>query len=179
MSFLIVDANVISKVRRVNDDCSLLDFFPAAYGLDCAYHRQQYLETPCSDVLRKPDCKDIRKSQHGERVINFATTYGKDISKITRDLADVEILCFAHNNKGSIVLTCDSNLLEVCARLQIEHTCFKAALRKVDDYLDGGLFPDSSMNTDWMQKEQDPFCNYSITSRCFLCDPGNECDCHL
>nr|VFK29513.1 MAG: hypothetical protein BECKMB1821I_GA0114274_101039 [Candidatus Kentron sp. MB]VFK74812.1 MAG: hypothetical protein BECKMB1821H_GA0114242_101039 [Candidatus Kentron sp. MB] len=180
MPFLILDANIISRIRRVDHDCSLLNFFSVAYGLDCAYHRQQYLETPCSMVLQKPDCKDLRKRQHGEHVIDFANKYKKEISKITRDLADVEILCFAHDNEGSIILTCDSNLLKVyCMRSTWNRTyLFQSCFETIDDDLDGGLFSDSSMNTDWMQNDPDPFCNYSISSKCFLCDPDKKCQFH-
>jgi hypothetical protein len=178
MTHVILDSNFISRIRRVDSDCGLIELFGDAYEGQCVIHCNQYRKNPCYG-LANPACDDLAKKISMEDYLLFTMNHERDFVKISRDAVDIEILFFATEQEpGSIVLSGDSNLLEICAHFSVKHYCFKAAMHHLENQV-GGVFDDSFYKTAEMynQNGDDPFFHYPVMKekRCAPCDPSRDC----
>lgn len=183
MPYAIFDTNFITQIYRVDPSCSLLDLISDYYHSECVFHEVEYNISSCNK-RRNPPCTHIGTLQSDEDVLYFTMNHKEDISKIVMgkkersNVPDVQFICLAVNNNGTIILSGDSSLLEACYKLSIPRDCFKSSLRKLDRAYEGAIFEHPEFHTREMNDPNGdhPYFHYSCSKRCPMCDPEKQCE---
>lgn len=178
-SFLYLDASFVSRLQQVDGSCELLEFFSLSENdANCVIKSDQYFQSPCNHF--DSNCSDLDDLFSDEAAVN---TFRKgkikiDLSRIIKDPADVKAFLWAHDTQDAAIWTCDKNLLALCRDYEIPRYCFKAALLKLDNYLDGAIKKEANYTIQKMDDGDDPFFNYNKNSRCDShCGLSHSCVC--
>jgi len=177
--YVYLDVCFISRLRRIDASCELLDFFSEyakdCFNSQCVIVKSQYEHSPCNHFQH--NCKDINDIITDEEILLIKDNTDIDYTTISRDPVDVKILLWATENGNVAIWTCDKNLLKICWRYGISRSCFKAALKALDRWLDGDIFHSSGYNVNIMKTGDDPSFHYNVNSWCDVYCKLTECIC--
>ncbi|MBN1141165.1 MAG: hypothetical protein JXB25_05150 [Deltaproteobacteria bacterium] len=161
-------------MRRIDASCELLEYFCECIdGECCVFEEIQYQNSPCNHY--SPPGKYLNDLISDEEIVEialFSDKVSSDLSKIYRDPVDVKIFIFSVNNNGTVVWSCDKNLLLLCKNYKVFHGCFKSAIKIADKWLDGAISKHSNYKLHLMDCGNDPFFHFNSDSRC-----ESHCDC--
>jgi hypothetical protein len=179
-TYVFLDACFISRLMQVDKTCGLIDFFGPYADANCVVKMNQYNETPCNFYVC--DCDDLDKIFLDEKALQLqkgTSTISIDFTRISRDPNDVKIFIWGFYINGAAILTCDKGLLSMCREHNIPRCCFKAAIKCIDDWMDGAIQKDDTYDTEIMNEGDDPFFHYSTNGRCAThCGLEDSCVCY-
>ena len=178
---ILLDACFIARLRQLDPSCELIEFFGESIGgATCVIEDEQYGRAPCNHY--NAPCEklaDIFSHETAMMEGKKAVQDGIDFTRITRDPADVVIFLWARWSENGAVWTADKNLLKLLKEHDLPRCCFKAAVKMLNDWLNGGLSTDPSYNFESMQTGDDPFYHFSANGRCRShCGLMTSCPCH-
>ncbi len=172
---VVIDTNNVSRLHLIDATCELMDLVVDTYGdQGVGDLKQLALKTCCTSLPTTFSNHDISDTDVALFVAGYS---GKcSLRRIMEDPADLRLLVCALKHPGSTLISCDKRLLMLADESKQAHTCFKAAIHKVDISV-GGLFSDRSYNTLQMfdVHGDDPFFHYNRNTKCPVCDPSNTC----
>ena len=164
--YILIDASFVSRVRRFDPSCDLIDYFSESIDNSECIITEQYQETPCNSHI--PECSRFEGLFSDEDAIMNGMTaqVDMDIDKISRDPMDIKIFLWAKDTDNACIYTCDKNLLEICCKYNIGRLCFKAAVKSLDEWFSGALLNGSDYNVRIFMESDDPFINFEKDIRC-------------
>lgn len=180
-SHVVLDASFVSRMRRIDPSCELLEYTKESLnGECCVVEQNQYENSPCNHY--NPPCTSLNDLISDEEIVESALFSDKietDLYKIYRDPVDVKIFIWSISNKATVVMSCDKNLLQLCRSYKLFHGCFKSAIKIIDAWFNGALSTDDSYKINIMNVGDDPFFHYSTDARCNShCACESTCVCY-
>ncbi len=179
-TYVFLDACFISRLKQIDKTCALIDFFGPCMNSKGIVKMNQYNETPCNSY--KCECEDLDSLFADEKALKLQkgpNTITIDFARICRDPNDIKIFIWGYYTTGAAIWTCDKNLLSMCRNHNIPRSCFKAAIKHLDNWLGGAIERDEIYETDVMRVGHDPFFHYNTNGRCAThCGLENSCICH-
>jgi hypothetical protein len=166
---LVIDTNFFGNLHEIDADCGLIDLLCDAYQrCGIADHHQLREMDYC-------DCLSSKLNHHNisdEQVAKFVMGYKGRIclEHIARDPVDLKLVVFVLHNQSSVFLTCEAKLLQLSQELNLDHSCFKAALHYMSERV-GGIFGEKEYQTEKMfdLNGKNPFFHYCKNTRCSQC----------
>lgn len=146
---VIFDASFFSRLRMVDDNCDLIEFFRDYFAGDCVVDKTQYKKGRCRHA--DPNCDFIHNLIEDKEIINFYLNYpgNIDVKKVFSveeqtqkgDWVDVKLLALASKNGKAMVLSCDAEQPErMYPAIINEQKSFFAAILTTSKYQRFHLF---------------------------------------
>ena len=173
---VVFDTNFFGWLSKIDANCELVDLICDVFnGNGIADHCQLAKMDYCpglSQILSHHNITD-------EQTIAFLISYkGRlNLQRVHNDdPTDLKLVVFTAQNQDSVLLTCETILLQLSDELGLHHWCLKATIHRIDQDT-GGLFDQPAYLTEAMFDEfgRDSFFHYGASKRCHLCDSKNQC----
>lgn len=175
--FVLLDANVLTRIREIDPSCELVEYISVALEGKCCIDARQAEQSPCPTsswlICQQNPLSD---EQSATEVFQCGI---QNIDRWLDEPGDFRIIAGGLAWPGSVVVSGDKRLLVVCDWLNIAHHCVKSAMLAVDRFLSGDLWDSPNYQMHKMcapsGTNANPFFHFGINTHCPLCDPPGTC----
>lgn len=171
------DTSFLNRLSHIDSDCGLIDLFICLFETDQGVtdHFQLGNMDACNNIHEKLEHHGFTHGQILDFVYNAPESQANRIEKIYEDPADLGLFLAIRYNSGSVLLTCDRQLLYLAAGMYEAHYCFKASVRELEDNLGGVISGFEYETNEMFTGSGNPFFYFGEDRYCPLCDPATSC----